>query len=102
MNRPGWRVHAAWSNPDNSSAGPSVGAPLEPPGAPRVPDPLTTTSRHHPRGGSNNSAVDKTVPDERTQTMKETFTLNNGITMPALGFGVFQSPPEESAAAVLA
>jgi 2,5-diketo-D-gluconate reductase A len=34
--------------------------------------------------------------------MKETFTLNNGITMPALGFGVFQSPPEESAAAVLA
>jgi diketogulonate reductase-like aldo/keto reductase len=27
-------------------------------------------------------------------------TLNNGVTMPALGFGVFQSPPEETAAAV--
>jgi 2,5-diketo-D-gluconate reductase A len=29
-----------------------------------------------------------------------TLTLNNGVTMPALGFGVFQSPPEETAAAV--
>ncbi len=27
-------------------------------------------------------------------------TLNNGVTMPALGLGVFQSPPEETAAAV--
>ncbi|MFT4288642.1 aldo/keto reductase [Nocardioides sp.] len=27
-------------------------------------------------------------------------TLNNGVRMPALGFGVFQSPPEETAAAV--
>ncbi|MFC4224327.1 aldo/keto reductase [Lysinibacter cavernae] len=27
-------------------------------------------------------------------------TLNNGITMPSLGFGVFQSPPEETTAAV--
>ncbi|WP_275422528.1 aldo/keto reductase [Actinocatenispora thailandica] len=26
--------------------------------------------------------------------------LNNGVTMPALGLGVFQSPPEETAAAV--
>ena len=26
--------------------------------------------------------------------------LNNGVTMPALGFGVFQSPPEETTAAV--
>ena len=26
--------------------------------------------------------------------------LNNGVTLPALGFGVFQSPPEETAAAV--
>lgn len=32
-----------------------------------------------------------TVPD---------FTLNNGITMPALGFGVFQTPPDETIAAV--
>lgn len=27
-------------------------------------------------------------------------TMNNGVTMPALGFGVFQSSPEETAAAV--
>ncbi|MGI5176019.1 aldo/keto reductase [Dactylosporangium sp. CA-152071] len=27
-------------------------------------------------------------------------TLNNGVTMPALGFGVFQTPPEETRAAV--
>ena len=27
-------------------------------------------------------------------------TLNNGVRMPALGFGVFQSPPDETAAAV--
>jgi diketogulonate reductase-like aldo/keto reductase len=27
-------------------------------------------------------------------------TLNNGVTMPALGLGVFQSPPEETATAV--
>ncbi|MCL1869241.1 MAG: aldo/keto reductase [Promicromonosporaceae bacterium] len=27
-------------------------------------------------------------------------TLNNGVTMPALGFGVFRTPPEETAAAV--
>jgi diketogulonate reductase-like aldo/keto reductase len=27
-------------------------------------------------------------------------TLNNGVTMPALGLGVFQSPPEETTAAV--
>ena len=27
-------------------------------------------------------------------------TLNNGLTMPALGFGVFQTPPDETAASV--
>src|ERR671926_366395 len=27
-------------------------------------------------------------------------TLNNGVTMPALGLGVFQSPPEQTTAAV--
>jgi diketogulonate reductase-like aldo/keto reductase len=27
-------------------------------------------------------------------------TLNNGVEMPMLGLGVFQSPPEETAAAV--
>jgi diketogulonate reductase-like aldo/keto reductase len=29
-------------------------------------------------------------------------TLNNGVAMPALGLGVFQTPPEETAAAVQA
>ena len=29
-----------------------------------------------------------------------TLTLNNGIEMPALGLGVFQTPPEETASAV--
>ena len=29
-----------------------------------------------------------------------TLSLNNGVTMPALGLGVFQSPPEETASAV--
>jgi diketogulonate reductase-like aldo/keto reductase len=29
-----------------------------------------------------------------------TITLNNGVTMPALGFGVFQTPPEETVSAV--
>src|SRR6478735_1104043 len=27
-------------------------------------------------------------------------TLNNGVTLPALGFGVFQTPPDETIAAV--
>jgi len=27
-------------------------------------------------------------------------TLNNGVVLPAIGLGVFQSPPEETAAAV--
>ena len=29
-----------------------------------------------------------------------TFTLNNGVQMPALGFGVYQTPPEQTIAAV--
>jgi len=32
--------------------------------------------------------------------MNPELVLNNGVPMPALGFGVFQSPPEETAAAV--
>jgi diketogulonate reductase-like aldo/keto reductase len=32
--------------------------------------------------------------------MNQELVLNNGVTLPALGFGVFQSPPEETAAAV--
>ncbi|HLS61828.1 MAG TPA: aldo/keto reductase [Ruania sp.] len=32
--------------------------------------------------------------------MSTHITLNNGVAMPALGFGVFQTPPEETAASV--
>jgi len=32
----------------------------------------------------------------------QTFTLNNGVTIPALGLGVFQTPPDETKAAVTA
>jgi diketogulonate reductase-like aldo/keto reductase len=32
----------------------------------------------------------------------QTLTLNNGVTMPALGLGVFQTPPDETRAAVRA
>jgi aryl-alcohol dehydrogenase-like predicted oxidoreductase len=35
-----------------------------------------------------------------TTTTQPTLTLNNGIAMPVLGLGVFQSPPEETTAAV--
>ena len=34
--------------------------------------------------------------------MATELVLNNGVSMPALGLGVFQSPPEETAAAVQA
>lgn len=32
----------------------------------------------------------------------QTFTLNNGVTLPVLGLGVFQTPPAQTTAAVLA
>ena len=35
-----------------------------------------------------------------TTTAVPTLTLNNGVPMPALGFGVFQTPPAETVAAV--
>lgn len=34
--------------------------------------------------------------------MIQTLTLNNGVQMPTLGLGVFQTPPEETRAAVTA
>ena len=32
--------------------------------------------------------------------MNPTLTLNNGVTLPALGYGVFQTPPDETITAV--
>src|SRR6185312_8411184 len=45
---------------------------------------------------------DTTREDRRTMTSATTpaLTLNNSVTIPALGLGVFQSPPEETTAAV--
>ncbi len=37
-----------------------------------------------------------------TTALPTTLTLNNGVTIPALGFGVFQTPPDETVAAVRA
>src|SRR4051794_24625067 len=37
-----------------------------------------------------------------TSATTPTLTLNNGVTMPALGFGVFQTPPDETRDAVRA
>jgi diketogulonate reductase-like aldo/keto reductase len=41
-------------------------------------------------------------PHHLKETPLETLTLNNGVQMPALGLGVFQTPPEETRAAVTA
>ena len=35
-----------------------------------------------------------------TPTTAATLELNNGVTMPALGLGVFQTPPDETTDAV--
>src|SRR5271157_1723110 len=40
-------------------------------------------------------------PTRRSSTM-DTVTLNNGLEMPALGLGVFQTPPDETRGAVRA
>lgn len=32
--------------------------------------------------------------------MSKSVTLNNGVEMPTLGFGVFQTPPEETVVSV--
>ncbi len=40
--------------------------------------------------------------NERKVGQMETITLNNGVEIPALGFGVFQTPPDETRDAVRA
>lgn len=39
-------------------------------------------------------------PGARSVGVMSTVTLNNGVVMPALGFGVFQTPPDETKTAV--
>jgi len=38
---------------------------------------------------------------ETIMTTVPTLTLNNGVTLPAVGFGVFQTPPEQTVSAVV-
>ncbi len=53
------------------------------------------TGTHSPCLGARRTArVDSMAP--------ENIVLNNGITMPAIGFGVFQTPPDETTIAVTA
>src|SRR4051812_21239163 len=60
------------------------------------------------RGTAYAGGMDETdvTRDHQTTTTALTrehtplLTLNNGVQMPALGLGVFQSPPEDTAAAV--
>ena len=47
------------------------------------------------------SHLTRDLPSVEAMT-SPTITLNNGVTMPALGFGVFQTPPDETLAAVRA
>lgn len=57
----------------------------------------TPPSRGGTRAPSHRLAIPNTVNGMVTELI-----LNNGVTMPALGLGVFQSPPEETTAAVRA
>jgi 2,5-diketo-D-gluconate reductase A len=56
-------------------------------------------------GGTASAGLDRhchgSRPEPSMESMSsDTFTLNNGVEIPALGFGVFQSAPEETVAAV--
>ena len=42
------------------------------------------------------------IPPSRRNPSVVTVTVNNGVEMPAIGLGVFQTPPEETRAAVQA
>lgn len=58
----------------------------------------TTTSRSsRERWNASTSLVNARAPNLEGM---ESFTLNNGVTIPALGLGVFQTPPDETIAAV--
>lgn len=53
------------------------------------------------RGDPGNERASLTVSQRGTvATVTEELILNNGVRMPALGLGVFQSPPDETATAV--
>src|SRR5271165_7672508 len=60
-----------------------------------TPPPQTRTADTQPRPCTPGT------PTRRSSTM-DTVTLNNGLEMPALGLGVFQTPPDETRDAVRA
>ena len=64
----------------------------------RQTDPLPT-SADRPREGGYDSPCHEPKRLSKVDSMTNV-TLNNGVEMPALGLGVFQTPPEETRAAV--
>lgn len=54
------------------------------------------------RGNNRPSLIPPTVPTVEGMPVNPvpTLTLNNGVTMPALGYGVYQTPPAETITAV--
>src|ERR1700691_2167869 len=67
----------------------------------RVSRSTTPTMAGPSRPSSPASGADR-ERDPRTEHTMETITLNNGVAMPALGLGVFQTPPDETRDAVRA
>src|SRR4051794_19034856 len=58
-----------------------------------------------PAGGHCQYLARQALPSPRRRAQAEvmsstSFTLNNGVQIPALGFGVFQTPPDETVTAV--
>ena len=66
------------------------------------PAPATATATATATIGVTLVPRQKVFTAPRVEGMTTELVLNNGVTMPALGLGVFQSPPEETAAAVAA
>src|SRR3954471_459178 len=61
--------------------------------------------RRRPRRRDRSPAprlIQKESPMTQHDGKVPSLTLNNGVTLPAVGFGVFQTPPDETIAAVAA
>ena len=50
--------------------------------------------------GSSDTPTTRGAPPSVVAMSSSSFTLNNGVEIPAVGFGVFQTPPDETTAAV--
>ena len=69
-------------------------------GLPAGAGPAGQLGRRPPRPRRVAHHLDPRGPRTMTPATTPALTLNNGVEMPALGLGVFQSPPEETTAAV--